>query len=407
LAHEDDKWHGAFEIERTPMLANLTDLLAPVSRSEFLTAFRLRQRLHIVASDPARAETLLPWEDIDALLSGHALDKDVSIMRDGVLVPRQLYTSNDGARLNVRAFHGLLPQGVSIVMNGVHYSIPQIAQLAAAVEREMRIQTHVNAYLSFSKGGAFKPHSDGHDVLVLQVHGNKHWRVWKSEVPNAIEKGDRVEVDASVPPDHEIELAPGDVLFIPRGQPHSAAVSARCSVHLTIGLRSKTGIDFLDYLRTEADKDQILRMDLPRHSSAEETDAHEAALKRQLHQLIDAASMSQFLREEDFLRLPIPQVAVAGALPKMDDVLRITLRRRVPLPDVGVDGELQPVTIGSELWRLSQPSIDVLRWLFDHDPATMRALHAGLAPIHRQDSIAAAIRELLQSGFLIVNRREA
>jgi ribosomal protein L16 Arg81 hydroxylase len=47
----------------------------------------------------------------------------------------------------------------------------------------MRIRTHVNAYLSFSKGGAFKPHWDLHDVLVVQVHGNKQWRVWNAEVP--------------------------------------------------------------------------------------------------------------------------------------------------------------------------------------------------------------------------------
>jgi ribosomal protein L16 Arg81 hydroxylase len=47
--------------------------------------------------------------------------------------------------------------------------------------------------------------------------------------------------------DHEIELAPGDVLFIPRGEPHAAAVLAGRSVHLTIGLRSETGIDFLGY----------------------------------------------------------------------------------------------------------------------------------------------------------------
>ena len=99
------------------MLATLADLLAPVSTSEFLEVFRARKRLHIAASDPTRAETLFSWRDIDTLLSGHALDENVSIMRDGVLVPRQFYTSNEGKRLNVRAFHDLLAQGVSIVVD--------------------------------------------------------------------------------------------------------------------------------------------------------------------------------------------------------------------------------------------------------------------------------------------------
>jgi hypothetical protein len=221
------------------------------------------------------------------------------------------------------------------------------------------------------------------------------------EVPHPVEKADRLKVNASVAPDQEVELSPGDVLFIPRGEPHSAAVSAERSVHLTIGLLSYTGIDFLDHLRKEAAKDPFLRMDLPRRSSDEQAGAHEAALKHRLHHLIEAASMSSFLRDGDLSRLPVLQTAVAGTLPEMDDLLRLTLRRRVPLPDVAPDGEAQPLTIGGEVRRLSPASIDILRWLFDHDPATFRALHCGLTSRYGQGSIEAAIRELLRFGFIV------
>src|SRR6516225_7612950 len=218
------------------MLATLSDLLAPVSLSKFFERFRARTRLHISAPDPTRAESLLPWQDIDTLLSGHGLGENVGIWRDSVRVARQFYTSNEGKRLNASALHELLTQGVSIVVDGVHRSIPQISQLAAAVEREMGIQTQVNAYLSFSKGGAFKPHWDIHDVLAVQVHGRKRWRFWKTIIPHPVKLADNVPIDANVPPDQEIELGPGDALFIPRGEPHAAVVSNECSVHLTIGL---------------------------------------------------------------------------------------------------------------------------------------------------------------------------
>ena len=385
------------------MIATLADLLAPVSLPEFLEVFRAKRRLHVSAFDPTRAQTLLSWYDIDTLLSRHGLDENVSIMRESVLVPRHFYMSSGGKQLNVRAFHDLLAQGVSIIVNAVDRSIPQIRQLAAAIEREMGIQTHVNAYLSFAKGGAFKPHWDIHDVLAVQVHGNKRWRIWKAVVPHPVEMADDGHINASAPPDEEIELLPGDVLFIPRGEPHAAAVSAGRSVHLTIGLRSQTGIDFLSYICKEAAKDPILRMDLPRHSFSEQTDAHEAAINRRLHQLIDAVSMSQFLQKGDLSRLPVLQTAVTGALPQLDDVLRLTLRRRVPLPDAAPKSDLQPITIGNEAHRLSPASIDVLRWLFDHDPTTLRALHVGLTPRHEPDAIEAAIRELLRFGFVVVN----
>jgi ribosomal protein L16 Arg81 hydroxylase len=169
------------------MLATLADVLAPVSTPEFLDAFRAKKRVHIAASDPTRAETLLSWQEIDTLLSGHALDGNVVVMRDGMPVPRRWYTSNEGKQLNVRTFHDLLSQGVSIVVNDVDRSIPQIGQLLAAIEREMGVFTNVSAYLSFSKGGAFKPHWDIMDVLVVQVHGSKQWRVWNAELPHPVE----------------------------------------------------------------------------------------------------------------------------------------------------------------------------------------------------------------------------
>ncbi len=367
------------------MLATLADLLAPVSLFDFLADFRERKRLHISASDPARAETLLSWQDIDAFLSAHGLSENVGVWRDSVLVPRQFYTSNEGKRLNVGAFHGLLAQGVSIVVDGVHLLIPQIGRLATAVEREMGVSTQVNAYLSFSKGGAFKPHWDVHDVLAVQVHGKKRWRFWKTGVPHPVKLADNVPIEATELPDQEIELAPGDVLFIPRGEPHAAAVSSACSVHLTIGLRSKTGLDFFNYVHELATQDPLLRMNLPRQVLAEQSDAHEAAIKRRLHQLIDAASMSQFLLEGDLSRSPAVQSWVSGALPQIDQVVRLTLRRRVPLPDPTSGDVPRSVTIGGEARRLSPTSIDVLRWLFDHDPASLRALHDGLAPRHGQE----------------------
>jgi hypothetical protein len=384
------------------MLETLADLLAPVSVLQFLEAFRGRKRLHISASEPTRAETLFSWRDIDTVLSAHMLEENVKIMRDGVRVAPLFYTSNEGQQFDVRALHDLLPQGASIVVDDVERWVPRIRQLSVAIEREMGIRTESNAYLSFSRGGAFKPHWDYMDVLVVQVHGRKMWRIWNAEIPNPIGMAGRGKVNTSVAPDQEIELGPGDVLFIPRGEPHSAAVSAGRSVHLTIGLHSYTGIDFLVHLRKLAAKDPLLRMDLPRHSSDEQASAHEASLKHRLHRLIDAASMSQFLQEGDLFRLPESQTAVSGALPQMNDFLRLTLRRRIAVPVMTSDHTPQPLTIGGEVRHVSAASIDALRWLFNHDPATFRELHDGLISRYGQDSIEAAIRELLRFGFIAI-----
>jgi ribosomal protein L16 Arg81 hydroxylase len=386
------------------MIKNLTDLLAPVSVENFLDSFRASRRLYIKATARKRAESLLSWQEIDTLLSVRAHDDKLRIMRDGVAVPKKFFTSQEGKRFNVRAFHDLVAQGVSIVVDRIDYSIPQIGRLTVAIERELGVDTWVNGYLSFSKGGAFKPHWDGHDVLVVQIHGKKQWRIWNAEMAHPLEKEDRTKVNASSPPDQEIEFGPGDVLFIPRGEPHSAAVSTEHSVHLTIGLSSLTGLDLLDQLRKEAADDPLLRANLPRHSSETEANIHEAAVKRHLHQLIDAASVSRFLQAYDLSRRHLLQTAVSGALPQMDDIMHLTLRRRIPLPDIAPDEPPQPVMIGGEVCRLAPASIGAMRWFFDHDPTTRRALDEALSSQYGQAAIEAALRELLRFGFLAVTR---
>jgi ribosomal protein L16 Arg81 hydroxylase len=384
------------------MITTLAELLAPVSTSEFLEALRASRRLLIRAVDATRMASLLSWQDIDSLMAKLAIDHKLLVMRDGVIVPPQLYSLGEDSRFNARAFHDLMAQGVSIVVDSIDDSISQIGRLAAAIERELGIAVQINGYLSFSKGGAFKPHWDRHDVLAVQVYGRKQWRIWNAEIAHPIDKTDILKVDTSLPPDQVIELTPGDVIFIPRGEAHSAAVSIEHSVHLTISLSSLTGLDFIDHFRKEAAKNLLLRMNLPRHSSEEEARKHEANLKRQLHQLVDAASITNFLGASDLRRRPFVQTALSGALPQIDDVLFLTLRRRIPLSDVAPDGAPQPITIGGEVFRLAPASIGIMRWLFDHDAATRRELYVALSPHYEQASIDAALRELLRFGFLAV-----
>jgi ribosomal protein L16 Arg81 hydroxylase len=389
--------------ERAPMIATLADLLAPISTSEFLEAFRASRRLHVRTFNPTRMASLLPWHDIDALLDVLARANKLSILRDGQAVPQQFYTSGEDGRFNSRAFHHLAANGVSVVVNTIDESIPRIGHLAAAIERELGIQTWVNAYLSFSKGGALGPHRDRHDVLVAQIYGHKQWRVWNADMAYPVGKMVLSNVNDSLPPDQVVELAPGDVLFIPRGEPHAATVSSELSVHLTIGLSHMTGLNIIDHLRNEARSNTLLRMNLPRHSSEEEMIAHEITVKQALFQLIDAIDIAQFLRTDDLRRPPYLHTAVTNALPQVDDILVLTLRRRIPLPDAAPGGAPQSVTIGGESYPLAPASIGVMRWLFDHGPAVRRALDDAMRPQYTQAEVEAALREMLRFGFLAVN----
>lgn len=385
------------------MIFDLPGLLAPMSMAEFLDAFRAGRRLHVRTSTPGRLEALLPWPDVESLLDILARGDKLIVMRDGNTVSKQFYTSGPDQRFSTQAFHALAAQGVSVLMAGIGGSAPRIGHLEAAIERELGIRTMVNAYLSISKGGAFKPHRDAHDVLIAQIHGHKQWKVWNADVPYLVDEMAEPKIADGVPPDQVIDLAPGDIFFIPRGEPHSAAVSSGSSLHLTIGLKHAIGLDFIDYLRKHAVDDPLLRMNLPRHSSAGAAMAHETAVKQALHRLIDSTGVAQFFREDDLQRRPYLHTAVSGVLPQPDDLLSLTLRRRIALPDVAGNGAPQPVTIGGEVCLLAPASIDALQWLFDHGPARQRALHDAMVPRYGRPSTEAALRELLRHGLVAVN----
>src|SRR5262245_48698206 len=140
------------------MIGTLAELIAPISLHEFMESFRDRRRLYNRASDPTRAESLLPWPDIDRLVSVLANNDKLVIQRDAVGIPKQLYTSMKSGAFNPRAFHDLLNQGVSLLIKDVGNVVPQLGHLAVAIERDLGVMTWVNGYLSFRKGGAFRPH---------------------------------------------------------------------------------------------------------------------------------------------------------------------------------------------------------------------------------------------------------
>ena len=379
------------------MLCSLADVVSPLPVSDFLRAFQDKTRLHIRTADPTRAESLLPWRDIETLISMRGFD-ELEAMQNGMPIPPQLYQ----AEADMGAFHDILAQGASIVAREIHLKIPQIRWLATAIERQMAFPVGVNAYFSFSKGGAFKPHWDRHDVLVVQVHGRKTWKVWNPRFTNPIERSREAKYDFTEAPSEELELSPGDVLYLPRGVPHAAAVSGGESVHLTIGLDCLNGVDLLQQLNHAAGQDDFLRTDLPPQGADAQLIDYEAELKRRLHRLVDTLDISRFLKEHDANRGPLRGLSLAPA-EELGDVLRLTLRRRVPLPESSSE-EAQPVTINGATYALSPACVDILRQLFANDGQARHALIEALSSRHESATVTAGLRELSRLGFLMTDR---
>ncbi|MEH1837976.1 MAG: cupin domain-containing protein [Nostoc sp.] len=132
-------------------------------------------------------------------------------------------------------------------MDRIHKLVPEIATFASKLRHSLGCRVHVNLYCSLAKQQGFSCHYDLHEVFILQIDGQKEWQIFNDtfKYPLPIQKSDLFS-----PPDEQpylnCVLKPGDILYIPRRHWHYAVALDQPSLHLTVGVHCKTGIDFLE-----------------------------------------------------------------------------------------------------------------------------------------------------------------
>jgi len=107
---------------------------------------------------------------------------------------------------------------------------------------------NANAYFTPANAQGFLPHWDTHDVFVVQIAGTKHWHLAGEPSINVPTEHDahRVYDGYTFDTETELDLKPGEVLYIPRGFGHYAQALESDSLHITIGAMPLRWIDLLE-----------------------------------------------------------------------------------------------------------------------------------------------------------------
>jgi hypothetical protein len=164
--------------------------------------------------------------------------------------------------------------GATIVLQGLHRTWPAVQTFTRDLIAELGHPAQVNAYITPESNRGFDAHYDVHDVFVLQVSGEKHWRIHAPvrTHPRADEPWSQyraaVQARAREEPVLDVVLRPGDALYLPRGWLHSAVARAGTSIHLTVGVASYTGADVVRELMAAVAGSEELRAPLPIMGSA-------------------------------------------------------------------------------------------------------------------------------------------
>jgi hypothetical protein len=185
-------------------------------------------------------------------------------------------------------------RGATISLNAIHKFDPRLQALADGMLEETDDAVQVNAYYSPPEARGFDLHFDAHDIIVLQLYGDKEWAIGAPTF--AAPLLEHSHADCPVPDKLErMRMQQGDLLHLPRGTWHLASTTQSASLHLTIGLVGKTGVDLLGMALSVLKQRTPARLRVPRFLACESAAIALAdAIEPLLHRLgtVPASSLS-------------------------------------------------------------------------------------------------------------------
>ena len=240
-----------------------------------------REALLTRAEDlPRDFSDLFSAEAVDELVSTRGLRNPfLRLARDGATLPDRAFTTGGGIGAGIadqvsddavlRAF----ADGATLVLQGLHRTWEPALAFSQQLAADLGHPNQVNAYVTPPQSTGFSDHYDVHDVFVLQVAGEKRWRIRRPvrEAPLRSEAwtDHRAEVESAARQPSVVEetLRPGDCLYLPRGFLHSATALGATSIHLTVGVhpwhRAHVAEALLESALRTATEDPLVRASLP------------------------------------------------------------------------------------------------------------------------------------------------
>ncbi|HEV7660274.1 MAG TPA: cupin domain-containing protein [Allosphingosinicella sp.] len=243
-------------------------LLAPLSLRDLVTRHWGRTA-YVGTGRNRRFEGLPGQADVEYLMASLASPKSgwFSMVKERARPPDDSFLTFEGW-LDLAEVYKAYDDGHSLLLNQAQKRHPATGRLCRQIEIALTgagilLTRHIgaNLYLSPPKSQGFSIHYDPHDVLILQLEGTKHWRVYERRFPVPVEPPSAPFTAAEAGPvGQEFEVGPGDLLYLPRGVLHEARTSASSSLHLTLSIEQATWRDLFAIILAE---DPALRESVP------------------------------------------------------------------------------------------------------------------------------------------------
>jgi 50S ribosomal protein L16 3-hydroxylase len=126
--------------------------------------------------------------------------------------------------------------GWTLLVQGLDLHLPSAHELLSRFRfvPEARLDDLMISYAT--DGGGVGPHFDSYDVFLIQVQGQRRWRIGRQ--PDAQLRDDvPLKIIANFQPEQEFLLEPGDMLYLPPGWAHDGVAVGECMT-CSVGFRT-------------------------------------------------------------------------------------------------------------------------------------------------------------------------
>ena len=393
---------------------NLAKLLEPFSLEDFFANYG--KNFRYIQGVKGKFSNLFPWETLNQILRQHRLDfPRLRLFLNGAQVPTVSYLKQTQSQRRRQVtiskilnseFIQQLRNGATLVVDAVDELYEPLTTLAESLELDFHEHIQINLYAGWYTSPGFDLHWDDHDVLILQVAGKKNWSVYGAsrEYPLARDIEDNV-----IPPDKPIwtgVLSDGDLLYIPRGWWHVATPISEPTLHLTVGIHNRTGIDLFSWLLNQMREYKEFRMDLPRFSSKEEQNNHMQKLYDYFLNELNENLLEKFLNNYDSIALPrvklgLPWVVMPDPLPKSDNIrVKINTPRKLNLLEKDHSIEF---SCNGKTFAFAKAAKPLIESLAVGDSFTIKELSEKVAENLDFDTVHKFLSELIINGLIVLD----
>jgi len=384
----------------------LTWLLQPFSIQQFFAEHYERAPLHLVRDRADHYDRIFSVDELERVLYGNEVGASSLVLyQDGLPTRRESFVrrnqkKGESARdvIDADRISALFANGCSIVFDSVQDHSDSMSRLLRELQAALKHRVNANVYMTPPGSQGFTAHYDTHDTYVMQIAGSKRWTVYGSPVDLPLDEQphDKKKHPAGEAR-MELELRPGDLLYLPRGVMHEARATDEFSLHVTLGFYPILWTDVVREVLAEAGRADVL--------------LRKAAL--------DEGATSKIAAE-------LAQVLHASFTPEQFAAARRRLEQRFVFEHRnGLEGQLQQVVGLSELGPASKIAIrpnmlyaleardDATILTFSHKTLTLPAGTAGIvlaleadgAPLlgsllGREPRALDIVRKLITEGFV-------